>query len=149
MSILPNLTGSTTIPLLARVAAFAERRHEILTGNLANASTPGYRARDLPVARFQQALSQAVSQNSVSTSGGVREWSHSAALGAAPLADFPEELLQAVEIQETHPSFQDGNNRSLERDVMRMSQNLMLQSLAIELLTAQFNRLQAVVSERP
>jgi flagellar basal-body rod protein FlgB len=49
-----------TFPLLEQLAAFTERRHEVLTGNIANISTPDYKTRDLPVAKFQEALQQAV-----------------------------------------------------------------------------------------
>ena len=59
-----QLFNSSTIPLLAKVAAFAERRHEALAGNVANISTPDYRTRDLPVADFRSALEEAVSQGS-------------------------------------------------------------------------------------
>jgi len=149
MTLLMQLTDATTIPLLARVAAFAERRHEILAGNVAHLSTPGYRARDLPVAQFEQALARAVARHTASVPGQGRAW----VFAGGPAADqpdlFPAELMRAAETGPASPSFQDGNNRSVERAVMEMSKNLMLQSLAIELMTAQFNRLQAVIAERP
>lgn len=55
-----SLLNSTSIPLLERVAAFTERRQEVIAGNIANIDTPDYKMRDLPVADFQAALSQAI-----------------------------------------------------------------------------------------
>jgi flagellar basal-body rod protein FlgB len=44
---LPDLFSSTTIPALGEVLNFAQARHTVLTGNIANVNTPGYRLRDL------------------------------------------------------------------------------------------------------
>jgi flagellar basal-body rod protein FlgB len=141
---LSKIIDTQTLPLLEKVAAFTERRHEVLSGNLANLSTPDYRVRDLSVARFQQALGEAIAVQG--------------ALGAAspqPLPTrqllekhFPPELLTAVEASGPGATFQDGNNRNVEHEVMEMSKNALLQSLAIELITTQLSRLQSAISER-
>jgi len=51
---------STSLPALEQTAIFTQRRHELLAGNLANLDTPDYRARDLQVDRFQQALADSI-----------------------------------------------------------------------------------------
>jgi len=51
---------STSLPALEQTAIFTQRRHELLAGNLANLDTPDYRAKDLQVDRFQQALAESI-----------------------------------------------------------------------------------------
>ena len=60
---LPNLFTSTNIPALGEVLNFAQARHGVLVGNLANINTPGYHVRDLSVDTFQQKLKEAMSQS--------------------------------------------------------------------------------------
>lgn len=55
-----NPLRSTTIGALEKTVAFTERRHAVLAGNLANMSTPDYRARDLDVDAFQTALADSI-----------------------------------------------------------------------------------------
>ena len=57
---LDQILNSNSLPLLEKMAAFSERRQEVLAGNIANIDTPGYKMRDLPVAEFRQALQEAV-----------------------------------------------------------------------------------------
>ena len=152
-----RLFDSSTIPLLAKVAAFTERRHEVLTGNIANISTPDYKTRDLPVAEFQAALAEAVSRRKPEGAPEQAGWSFSApaggigdgGTGAAPAAGlFPRSLFHAIEGPPRTLTFQDGNNRSIEQEVMEITKNSMMQGVAIELMNAQLNRLQTVISER-
>ena len=153
MTMLDRLFDSSTIPLLAKVAAFTERRHEVLTGNMANVSTPDYKTRDLPVAEFQSALAEAVSRRKNAGGAGPAGWSFTAATTAAAGSDssaelFPQSLFHATQGPSRTFTFQDGNNRSIEQEVMEITKNSMMQGVAIELMNSQLNRLQAVISER-
>jgi flagellar basal-body rod protein FlgB len=143
------LFESSTIPLLAKAAAFAERRHEALAGNIANISTPDYRTRDLPVAEFRAALEEAVSRKRPVDSSGRPAWSFSS-ISSSPSAKelFPQTLFRAVPAPAKSLTFQDGNNRSIEQEVLEMTKNSIMQTVAIELMNTQLNRLQAVISER-
>jgi flagellar basal-body rod protein FlgB len=142
-----SLFNSSTIPLLAKAAAFAERRHEVLAGNVANISTPDYRTRDLPVAEFRAALEEAVARKRPVDSSGKPAWSFSA--GAPASGEyFSQALFQGLEAPPKTITFQDGNNRSIEKEVMEITKNSLMQTVAIELMNVQLNRLQAVISER-
>ena len=55
-----GIFNKTTIPALEQTITFAQRRHELLAGNLANLDTPDYRARDLNVGDFQNALAESI-----------------------------------------------------------------------------------------
>jgi flagellar basal-body rod protein FlgB len=143
-----RLFDSSTIPLLAKVAAFTERRHEVLTGNVANISTPDYRTRDLPVAEFKAALVEAVARRQAGGASGPGGWSFTATSETGSARElFPQRLLQAGEGAPRTLTFQDGNNRSIEQEVMEITKNSIMQGVAIELMDAQLARLQAVISE--
>lgn len=144
-----SLFDSSTIPLLQQVAAFTERRNEVLAGNVANISTPSYKMRDLPVAEFQKSLREAVARRSDSAQPAQANWSFASSAAPGSTADvFPRGLLHAAP-QPRGITFHDGNDRNIEFEMMEMTKNSLLQNTAIELLTAQMNRLQAVISERP
>lgn len=146
---LDRLFDSSTIPLLLKTAAFTERRHEVLAGNIANASTPDYRTRDLPVARFRAALEEAVARRRPVDSSGQKAWSFTASDAPADGSNpFPQSLFQALESSRGTVTFQDGNNRSIEQEVMEITKNSLMQTLAIEVMNAQFSRLEAAISER-
>lgn len=154
-----SILQSTTIPLLEQVAAFTERRQEILAGNVANINTDDYRMRDLDVEKFQSLLKQAIEQRhqpaksnndhamppfpspGFASGGGKSE--------PSDLADlFTPDIFKAVTAPPENLTFQDGNNRSIEEEMMEMTKNGMLQSYAIEFINAQMALLQHVISER-
>ena len=146
---LNSLLESTPIPVLAKVAAFAERRQDVLAGNLANISTTDYRTRDLPVARFQEALRQAIAgRQGGAGSGGVSQASSAAAEPATLEELFPRDLFRASEAEPASLTFLDGNNRSIEAEVVQLSKNSLMQNYALELMLAQMRMLETVISER-
>jgi flagellar basal-body rod protein FlgB len=139
-----------TQPLLEQLAAFTERRHDVLAGNLANISTPGYEARDLPVERFQAALRTAIEAGSASDeTTGKQFWTSS---DITPTSAFRElvsaDLHRSDRRDAISPTYQDGATRSIEQELMELTKNSMTQQYAVELLAAQFNKLQMVISER-
>ena len=46
-AMLSGLFQATTIPVLEQMVSFAQARHIVLAGNIANMDTPGYQAHDL------------------------------------------------------------------------------------------------------
>jgi flagellar basal-body rod protein FlgB len=147
-----SLVDNITVPLLQRAASFAERRNEVLAGNIANFSTPDYRTRDLPVADFQTALNQALSRRMTNAEGGrPAQWSFSntaAESHGQPEPIFQSHLLAARDTREPGLTFHDGNNRNAEAELNELVKNSLYQSAAIELMMSQIHRIQAVISER-
>lgn len=132
-------------PVLEQVVNFTQARHAVLAGNIANLDTPGYRARDLSPAQFQERLKEAITV------------SHAAAadpadLGGAGGAGVPsatEDAFKAV-ADETHTLvYHDGTNIDLEHQALELTKNQMQFNLALTLLTSQFHSLEAAISERP
>jgi flagellar basal-body rod protein FlgB len=144
---LQSIFDSSTIPLLQKQAIFGERRQEVLAGNIANIDTPDYKMRDLPVAKFQQALQKAIDNRKTQTVRSVNGVTQTA--GDNSIEElFPHTLFQATEAPQQDITFQDANNRSVENANMEMLKNAMMQSFAVELMHTQLNMLQTVISER-
>lgn len=139
---LGNLLNSTNVPLLEQLAQFNERRHEVLAGNIANIDTPEYRRRDLPVSDFQDALSKAISSRREPVVGRY----------SSPETDVNKYFNEGLHVARTaDPSnviFQDGAERSVEADVLTMTKNLMMQNLAVDLMTNHLNLLGSVIREQ-
>jgi flagellar basal-body rod protein FlgB len=147
---LQSIFNRTTVPLLEKVAAFAERRQEVLAGNVANINTPTYKRRDLPVADFQEAMRNAVAQR---TRPGGTNSANAPHENASPTSSsdelFPRDLFAAEVGEPKNITFQDGGNRSIEFEMMEMTKNAMLHSYAVELITAQTSLLESIIAERP
>ena len=143
-----SILDAGSFHLLEQMAVFGERRHQVLVENLAHLDTVGYRTRDLPVAEFQEALREAVLSRNQSAPPQDPWIGSEGAPSATSPSRLPEALLRAVEATPRNITFQDANNRSIEHEAMELSKNLMMQNFAVELMAAQMNLLQAVISER-
>ena len=53
------LNGST-LPALEQVTSFAQKRHLLLAGNIANLDTPDYQTRDISLTDFRTSLQEAL-----------------------------------------------------------------------------------------
>ena len=127
-----RLLNQGNAPLLEQVVKFTANRHRLIAENVVNASTPGYRQKDLSVDRFQAMLRDRVAVRKVSAPGTV---------------SFDD-----IESEVEHPTrgilFHDGNNRSMEQLVTDQAKNAMMHNLAIELLKKQYGSLKNALMER-
>jgi flagellar basal-body rod protein FlgB len=134
---LDQLFSSTTIPVLEQVAGFAQDRHQVLAGNLANIDTPGYRTRDLPPELFEESLKKALRKrdqnNQTSALGGYQRPSN-------PFAAVRGDVKSMVR--------HDDNNNGFEAQITEIAKNQMTHSLAMSVLANQFQLLGAAISER-
>jgi flagellar basal-body rod protein FlgB len=150
---LDRILKTGTQPLLKQLALFAERRQGVLAGNIANIDTPGYQMRDLPVAEFQSAMQDAVRRlNRPAQSPGEMslQWAEPAPeILEDPAAVFTPDLFRAREPgSQPGITFQDANNRSIENQTLQMTRNSLLQTLALQLMSAQYAQLEAAITER-
>ncbi len=165
-----RMFDSTALPALEQTAIFAQRRHELLAGNLANLDTPDYRAQDLSVDRFEQALTQSIQRaTQPSPSYGPSQsqlafFPHTAAehspsvhfgsagsfrglaatVSAHQREDFASGPRDAMEPIVLH----DGSDVSVERQVTEIAKNQGLHNLAIATMRSQFSLLRAAITER-
>ena len=134
----PNLFGSTTIPALAEVLNFAQARHTVLAGNIANVNTPGYRLRDLSPTAFQQKLKEALADSQRPNEPLSPGMTHSPA--GDPLRDVRPSLQNLI--------YHDDTNIDLEKQVAELTKNHFLHNFALTVMTDQFQLLQTAISER-
>ena len=136
---LPNLFNSTTIPALGEVLNFAQARHTVLAGNIANVNTPGYRLRDLSPTEFQQQAEggdcQPAEDSAEPLSPG---WRHSE----------PGDPMRQVRASLENLVYHDDTNIDLEKQVAEMTKNHLLHNFALTVMTDQFQLLQTAISER-
>jgi flagellar basal-body rod protein FlgB len=144
---LPNIFSSTTIPYLQEAVSFAQARHSVLAGNIANLDTPGYRTRDLSPDVFQQRLKELMESGTSRTST-----SGSLGLGVpepAGLLDAEaDEALRKVREASRSILYHDESDVGLEQQVLALSNNQLTHNMAIAIMNSQFRLLQAAISER-
>lgn len=130
-----GIFNTTTIPALEQTMMFAQRRHELLAGNVANIDTPDYRARDLDLGDFQNALAESI-----------HAASQPAAKSVSPVTR--DDLYSGPRAATEQVVFHDGSDVSLERQVTELSKNQHLHSLAVTTMRSQFALLRAAITER-
>lgn len=163
-----QLLNSTSIPLLEKMAMFTERRQNVLAGNIANLDTDNYRMQDLPTADFQHALraaiqrrnapgfQQSMNQATPYSESSMGQASFMPKLETAQIPAmtesiddlFTHDLFQAEEADPDNVIFRDGNNRSVETEMMKMTKNSMMHQFAVEMMSIQMRMLESVVRER-
>jgi flagellar basal-body rod protein FlgB len=141
---------STAIPVLEQVVNFAQARHHVLAGNIANLDTPGYRVRDLSVEDFQARLRAAIEarhQPCLATPPG-----QPISPGDIPYLDSPapgsDRLMGEVAKDPKTILYHDQSNVGIEYQVTEMVKNQMQHNLALTIMARQFRLLEAAISER-
>lgn len=140
-----GLFNTGSMPVLERMVQFAGVRHRLITHNIANASTPGFRPTDLSVASFQQALRDAIDH---------RRETYGGPTGDLPLRDTrelrfgPDRLAAKPRFAHDNLMFHDKNDRSLEHMMQDLAENAMAHNAALEMLNNQFTMLQSAIREQ-
>jgi flagellar basal-body rod protein FlgB len=134
----PTIFDQSTVPVLEQMIGFAQARHEVLAGNIANFDTPGYKVRDLSVDAFQSRLQEAIearNEQHMEVSPGL-------------LKKEPVQEMQKVRETFKNIEFHDGSDISIEHQVTELTKNQFMHNLAISIMTSQFQLLQTAISER-
>lgn len=107
--------GGNNLFILEKILDLAMTRHRILASNVANADTPGYRARDI---RFTRELEKAVS--------GVSE------------------TVEVVESPTTLPS-RDGNTVNIEIEMSKIAENTLMYNTALRMFEKKIRMMKDVI----
>lgn len=126
--------NNSALPAIEQSTTFAEKRHLLLAGNIANLDTPDYKTRDLSVDDFQAALKEAIESKDKPSMPG----------SASGLHPEPMERVRDVGKQIL---YHDGSDVSLEEQVTEISKNQAMHSMAIALMRSQFQNLQVAIRE--
>ena len=125
-----SMIDSPTIEALSRFLDVEVARHKLITSNLANIDTPGFRTRDLD---FRTELARASMHAS---GGGLSYASYSTTPSYTPVARPVRGLLERP----------DGNNVSVERESLLLAETQMKFSLGVQLLKNEFHEISAAIT---
>jgi flagellar basal-body rod protein FlgB len=122
-------------PMMEALGRFLDvdvARHKLITANLANIDTPGFRTRDLD---FRAELRRArVREPELENEGGV--FSYASDVAYAPVVRRLRGLLERP----------DGNNVSVERESLLLAEGQMKFNLGIQLLKDEFHTVSQAIN---
>jgi flagellar basal-body rod protein FlgB len=136
-----NLTDRGAGPALINTLVFNQARLKVIAENVANANTPGYRAKSLDPRSFQTALRKALDDRGgdpnkpfvINDTGQVKTD------GSGSLR------VTASETPVGNVLFHDGTNMSIEREMAELAETGMTQELASTLLRGRFDGLRKAI----
>lgn len=150
---LNTLLNSSTIPLLEQTVSFAEARHGVLAGNIANVDTPGYKARDLSTEAFRDRLRSAIKESRPQSSSSTYALNaHLAGLMPQTAAVQTQRATDQTGYDKIRSEMDgmlrhDENNTSLEFQITEIAKNQAQHNLALGIMNQQFRLLRMIVSE--
>ena len=132
------------MPALKATWSFAQARHKIIAENVANMSTPNYKAKHLDYGEFQKALGRAMEKRGDDPSqplefdrGGSFRLDRRGRLAANPARKPGQNVV-----------FHDGTNLSIEMEMSDLASNAMLHEVTTTLLNGRFNGLRKAIRGR-
>jgi flagellar basal-body rod protein FlgB len=136
-----NITERGATPALINTLAFSEARLKMIAENVANATTPGYRAKQLDPRAFQAAMREALDARGgdpnrafvIKDNGQVRTGKYGL-LQVTPTERPVDNIL-----------FHDGTNLSIEREMADLAETGMTHELMATLLRGSFDGLRKAI----
>jgi flagellar basal-body rod protein FlgB len=139
MSITRNLIEDATVDALERFLNVDVARYKLVSANVANIDTPGYRTRDLD---FRGELMRAGAQAGAQAGGWNEAGLSYASYGnLSPAAYTP--VVRSVRGLMERP---DGNNVSLERESLLLADAQMKYNLGVQLLKDEFHGISQAIN---
>jgi flagellar basal-body rod protein FlgB len=141
MSFLSTITERGATPALVATMSFSEAKLAALAENVANAQTPGYRAKHLDARAFQTALRDAMEERG----GDYRK-----PLTVDNRREVRTDSLGRLTFRPTeHPVenvlFHDGTNSSLERQMAEVAETGMTYGMSASFLRGEFDGLRKAI----
>ncbi len=127
-----------TFDVLEKTMDVAYTRHKVLTSNVANAETPGYRAKDV---NFEKELQR---QLGGVASGVGLEVTHANHIAMGKAGSLP---VRAVDSPSGSPGL-DGNTVNLETEMVRLSENTLRYEISAKLMKKKFQGLMNAIKGR-
>jgi len=136
-----SVVNDAKIQVYEHMLAFTRAKHSVHVENVANALTPGYRAKHLDAADFQRSLKKAVDNRGDSRSARVVlpdtkqvRSGDDGRLTFTPTTRPAENIL-----------FHDGTNVRIEHEMSEMAENAMTHQLVTELLKGEYDGLNKAI----
>jgi len=113
-----------TFTLLEKTLDVTHARHKVITSNVANAETPGYRAKDV---NFESELAR---QLGSASSGVSMERTHPGHISLGKIGSLPINVVESPSGAEGL----DGNTVNLETEMVRLADNTMRYEISARLM---------------
>jgi flagellar basal-body rod protein FlgB len=136
-----SLLSNPTITMLEQTVSFTEQRHNLLVGDIANGSTPGYVQQDLSVQDFQKSLRRAIDQSRQSLNDQY-----------APESDestqfFSDGSVSGIPVNKINSiPFHDRGVRSMEYLMGQLADNAMAHNMATQFLRSRYDQISRAIS---
>ncbi|MGB0714383.1 MAG: flagellar basal body rod protein FlgB [Phycisphaerae bacterium] len=137
---LSDISNGGATPALIQTLSFNEARLRVISENVANATTPGYRSQQLDTGLFQSSLKEALDRRShrsepLLTDGGEQVQADSdGRLHVSPVLEPAD-----------HTLFHDGTNISIEQEMADLAKTAMSHDLFSEVLLGYFSGLRKAI----
>ena len=131
-----HLMGKT-VAMLSHALDYRSARQNVISGNLSNVDTPGYRPKEL---NFDQALRKAVEKDGISLDKTDRR--HFPNPGD-PTIGKGSHTIESIEGEVT-----ESNQLSIDREMAKMVQNNLLYEASAKLLAKKFDGLRMAIEGR-
>ncbi len=123
------------VPKFEKYLDLSSMRHKLISGNIANASTPGYTSKDIS---FQEEYEKVSGQQShlagtITNEGHIPTGAHAA---------------KAPKINEQKIKDEDMNSVDIDKEIPNMAQNELLFSVGATLLQRRFEGIRKVIQSR-
>ena len=130
-------------PAVEKMLSFTEARHRVISENVANIDTPGYRTKQLDPGLFQKALRRAID---------AQKREPDAAMTVGQTREFREQGGRLVTMPSLEPTenllFHDGTNARIEKEMSELASNTMMHQLSVEFLNNHFRMLKRSITGR-
>ena len=123
---------------LAAALNFRQLKQSIASSNIANAETPGYKAKKVD---FEEALARALAQNGLGQLEGKEDGHFLAGPGA--LSRVRADVYDNPDINMTN----DGNTVDLEKEMAELAENTILYKAALRLINKKLGTMRYAVTE--
>lgn len=123
--------------LLEKALDAAWLRNEVISNNIANVNTPGYKKSSV---KFEEVLSNSLGEATIS--GNLRREKHIPIGKNAALSAGPE-----ISTEEFTSTRRDGNNVDIDVEMAELAKNTIKYNSLIAQLTKEFRRLSLVIND--
>jgi len=123
------------LPKLEKFLNLSSTRHKLVSDNIANAATPGYRSRQMD---FKTELSK-LSENNPHLEGKLTQPGH------IPLG---YSLEKGPEIDSAKPKQGDLNSVDIDKEISNLAQNELMYTIGAQMIRDKFEGLRKVISSR-
>lgn len=132
-----GLFDKTTKALGASIN-FRQLRQDVISSNIANAETPGYKAKKLD---FEAALARAIDMHGIAES--MTDSSDHMAIGEGAFSRIRADVYDNPDINVTN----DGNTVDMEREMAELAENTILYKAALQLINKKLASLRYAATE--